>query len=105
LTAVWPQLGAVPSFAREALEADALYAGYVDRQRLEISEIENEKSKPLPAGLNYAAIPGLSIELRQKLSKVRPVTLAVASRIDGMTPAALVCIMAAVRSGQLTNAA
>jgi tRNA uridine 5-carboxymethylaminomethyl modification enzyme len=105
LTAVWPQLGAVPSFAKEALEADALYAGYVDRQRLEISEIENEKSKPLPAGLNYAAIPGLSIELRQKLSKVRPVTLAVASRIDGMTPAALVCIMAAVRSGQLTNAA
>jgi tRNA uridine 5-carboxymethylaminomethyl modification enzyme len=105
LAVLWPELSSVASDAREALYADALYAGYADRQRREIEDIEKEQGRPLPEALNYSAIPGLSMELRQKLSKVRPVNLAVASRIDGMTPAALASIIAAIRSGQAVDAA
>jgi tRNA uridine 5-carboxymethylaminomethyl modification enzyme len=105
LALLWPELGAVPESAREALYADALYAGYADRLRREIADIENEQGRPLPEGLNYSAIPGLSMELRQKLGKIRPANLAVASRIDGMTPAALACIIAAIRNGQAVDAA
>ena len=105
LAALWPELSSVSADAREALYADALYAGYADRQRREIADIEKEQGRPLPDALNYSAIPGLSMELRQKLSKVRPANLAMASRIDGMTPAALASIIAAVRSGQAVDAA
>jgi tRNA uridine 5-carboxymethylaminomethyl modification enzyme len=105
LAALWPELSSVSADAREALYADALYAGYADRQRREIADIEKEQGRPLPEALNYSAIPGLSMELRQKLSKVRPANLAVASRIDGMTPAALASIIAAIRSGQAVDAA
>jgi len=105
LAALWPELSSVSADAREALYADALYAGYADRQRREIADIEKEQGRPLPEALNYSAIPGLSMELRQKLSKVRPANLAVASRIDGMTPAALASIIAAIRSGQAIDAA
>jgi tRNA uridine 5-carboxymethylaminomethyl modification enzyme len=105
LAVLWPELASVSSDAKEALYADALYAGYADRQRREIEDIEKEQGRPLPETLNYSAIPGLSMELRQKLSKVRPANLAVASRIDGMTPAALASIIAAIRSGQVVDAA
>jgi tRNA uridine 5-carboxymethylaminomethyl modification enzyme len=105
LAVLWPELLSISTDAREALYADARYAGYADRQRREIADIEKEQGRPLPEALNYSAIPGLSTELRQKLSKVRPVNLAVASRIDGMTPAALASIIAAVRSGQVVDAA
>ncbi len=105
LAVLWPELVSVTPGAREALYADALYAGYSDRQRREIEDIEKEQGRPLPDRLNYSAIPGLSMELRQKLSKVRPVNLAVASRIDGMTPAALASIIAAIRNGQAVDAA
>jgi tRNA uridine 5-carboxymethylaminomethyl modification enzyme len=105
LAELWPELASVSLDAREALYADALYAGYSDRQRREIADIEKEQGRPLPEALNYSAIPGLSIELRQKLSKVRPANLAVASRIDGMTPAALASIIVAIRSGQAVDAA
>jgi tRNA uridine 5-carboxymethylaminomethyl modification enzyme len=105
LVLLWPELRAIPEAARDVLYADALYAGYAERQRREIADITKEQGRPLPEGLNYAAIAGLSMELRQKLGKIRPANLAVASRIDGMTPAALACIIAAVRNGQAIDAA
>ena len=100
LAELWPELRGMSAGAREALHADALYAGYAERQQREIESINREQGRLLPASLNYAVIPGLSMELRQKLARIRPATLAVASRIDGMTPAALACIIAAIRSGQ-----
>ena len=86
---VWPELGAIPSHAVEALEADALYAGYLGRQDEEIRTLRKEEQLCLPDGLDYAALPSLSAELRQKLQRVQPATLGQAARIDGMTPAAL----------------
>ena len=89
LEAIWPQLKAIPAHAKIALEADALYAGYTDRQQREIAEARRENNLAIPNELDYAAIPGLSMELRQKLARVGPATLGHAMRIDGMTPAAI----------------
>lgn len=94
---VWPQLAALPWHAVEALEADALYAGYLQRQDAEIRALHREEQRRLPTDLQYQGIPGLSAELSQKLARVRPATLGQASRIDGMTPAALATVLAFVR--------
>ncbi len=86
-----------PAFAKEALEADALYAGYMDRQEAEILALRKDEAVILPAEMDYFAIPSLSMELRQKLSKVRPATLAQAARVEGMTPAGLACLLGQLR--------
>lgn len=97
LTTIWPQLADLPKFAIDALEADALYSGYVRRQEADIVALRKEEQLGLPAALDYHAIPSLSAELRQKLTRVRPATLAQASRIDGMTPAALAALLGHVK--------
>jgi tRNA uridine 5-carboxymethylaminomethyl modification enzyme len=97
VTRIWPELAELPRFAQEALEADALYAGYMDRQTAEIASLRREEQSLLPEDMDYFAVPSLSIELRQKLQKARPETLAQASRIEGMTPAGLACLLAYVQ--------
>lgn len=97
LTELWPQLGALRPDVVEALEADALYAGYLQRQTADIDALRREERLALPASLDYSAMPSLSAELRQKLAAVRPSTLGQASRIDGMTPAALAVILSQVK--------
>ena len=74
---------------REQLQIRAKYAGYIDRQRDEIERLQRYENTALPADFDYAAISGLSNEVRQKLLETRPQTLARASRIPGVTPAAV----------------
>jgi tRNA uridine 5-carboxymethylaminomethyl modification enzyme len=93
IDSIWPELQGLPKYARDALEADALYAGYVGRQEAEIATLRQEEAFQLGTEVNYTAIPSLSAELRQKLLQVRPLTLGQAARIDGMTPAALAAIL------------
>ncbi len=94
---IWPQISGLTPDCREAVEAEALYAGYLDRQTTEIAALQKEDHLPLPATLDYHSMPSLSMELRHKLAKVRPVTLGQASRIDGMTPAALAVVLSHVK--------
>jgi tRNA uridine 5-carboxymethylaminomethyl modification enzyme len=94
---IWPEIGALPVFAQEALEADALYSGYMDRQNVEIETLRREESFAIPTDIDYFAIPSLSMELRQKLNRVKPETLGQAQRIDGMTPAGLACLLGSIR--------
>jgi tRNA uridine 5-carboxymethylaminomethyl modification enzyme len=94
---IWPELNSVKDHAREALLADALYAGYADRQLREIEAIRENQGRAIPLELDYGAIPGLSTELRQKLAKAKPVSLDQASRIDGMTPAGLALVISAIK--------
>ena len=94
---IWPEIGALPAFAQEALEADALYSGYMDRQNVEIETLRREESFAIPNDIDYFAIPSLSMELRQKLNRVKPETLGQAQRIDGMTPAGLACLLGSIR--------
>ncbi|MFO1131730.1 MAG: tRNA uridine-5-carboxymethylaminomethyl(34) synthesis enzyme MnmG [Hyphomicrobiales bacterium] len=97
VTSIWPQLEDLRPDVVEALEAEALYAGYLQRQEADIDALRREEQMALPVGLDYAAMPSLSAELRQKLAAVRPATLGQASRIDGMTPAALAGILGHVK--------
>ena len=105
LEAIWPQLKAIPAHAKIALEADALYAGYTDRQQREIAEARRENNLAIPHDLDYAAIPGLSMELRQKLTRVGPATLGHAMRIDGMTPAAIANLIGWIKRHSTSEAA
>ena len=97
LAAIWPQLGAIPPAIVEQLEIDGRYAGYLDRQERDIVAFRRDEALNLPDGLDYAAIGGLSAEVRGKLAAARPATLGAASRISGVTPAALVALLQYVK--------
>jgi tRNA uridine 5-carboxymethylaminomethyl modification enzyme len=94
---VWPEIAELPDYALAALEADALYVGYLERQEADIVALRKEEQLVLPNTLDYRAIESLSAELKLKLSHIRPSTLAQASRIDGMTPSALGVLLAHIK--------
>ena len=95
--AVLQQLGladaAIDPLAAEQVEIEVKYAGYVTRQQAEIERAARYENARLPVELDYSAVSGLSNEVRQKLMQHRPETLAQASRISGVTPAAVSLLM------------
>jgi tRNA uridine 5-carboxymethylaminomethyl modification enzyme len=97
LAGIWPQIAAWPGAVREQLEIDAGYAGYLDRQAADAEAFRRDENLSLPAELDYAAVGGLSNEVREKLAAVRPLTLGQAARIEGVTPGALTALLAHVR--------
>jgi len=97
LSSVWPELSAIPAVVAERLQTDARYAVYMDRQEASIAAFKKDEAVAIPPALDFAAIAGLSHEIRQKLARHCPSTLAQASRIDGMTPAALMLVLAHIR--------
>jgi tRNA uridine 5-carboxymethylaminomethyl modification enzyme len=97
LIRVWPQIAAWSPQVREQVEVDAAYAGYLDRQNADVEAFQKDEALRLPVDLDYAAVGGLSNEVRQKLLAVRPTTLGQAGRIEGVTPGALTALLAHVR--------
>ena len=95
--AVRPEIADWSPAVREQVEIDAVYAGYLDRQASEAEALRREEGLSLPADLDYAAIGGLSNEVREKLALIRPLTLGQAGRIEGMTPGALTALLAYVK--------
>jgi tRNA uridine 5-carboxymethylaminomethyl modification enzyme len=71
------------------VEVRAKYAGYIERAQEEIERARRHEELKLPGDLNYALMTGLSHEVRQKLTEVRPMTLGQAARVPGVTPAAV----------------
>ena len=100
---IWPELAALEPEIVEQLEIDAQYAGYLDRQDADIVAFRRDEGRALPAGLDYAAIVGLSNEVRQKLERIRPATLGQAARIEGVTAAALTLVLAHVKGLKARN--
>ena len=98
LSGIWPQLQELEPQVAEQLEIDAQYAGYLDRQEADILAFRRDEALSLPGELDYSAVRGLSAEAAQKLAAIRPATLGQASRIDGVTPAALTLVLAHVKS-------
>jgi tRNA uridine 5-carboxymethylaminomethyl modification enzyme len=96
LARIWPQLGALDSKIAEQLEIDAKYAVYLARQAADVESYRRDEGLVLPDDIDYAALPGLSNEVRHKLAKHRPRTIGQAGRIDGVTPAALTLLLAHV---------
>lgn len=104
VTALWPEVAALDGKVLAQLAIDAQYAVYVERQRADVAALRRDESVAIPDGIEYNAIPGLSIELRQKLAAQRPATLAQAQAIEGMTPAAATLLLALIRRGGLRKA-
>ena len=95
-----PSLASLDAEVREQIARDAMYATYIDRQAVEVEALRRDESHEIPMDFDYRALSGLSFELTAKLERARPATLAQAGRIDGMTPAALTLILAAIRRKQ-----
>jgi tRNA uridine 5-carboxymethylaminomethyl modification enzyme len=91
-----------PEFSGQ-LEIEAKYAGYVSRQLDEIERQRGLEEQPLPPDFDYMALTSLSIEVRQKLNQMRPATLGLASRISGVTPAAVSVLMVYLKRGELAR--
>lgn len=105
LVAVVPELAGIPVDIQIQLKRDALYVTYIARQKREIEALERDEAQVIPRGFTYAGLPGLSNELASKLGKVAPTTIAQAARIDGMTPAALLLILAYLRKSSSAKSA
>ncbi|PPC82532.1 MAG: tRNA uridine-5-carboxymethylaminomethyl(34) synthesis enzyme MnmG [Hyphomicrobium sp.] len=100
LAGIWEDIARIPPRIAAQLEIDARYASYVRRQDEDVAALHRDEAVSLPSDLDFAAMPGLSTELSRKLSVQRPTTLAQAGRIEGMTPAALLLLLAHVKSAK-----
>jgi tRNA uridine 5-carboxymethylaminomethyl modification enzyme len=104
LMSIWPQLQEAPPKIAKQLEIDTLYTHYMSRQDADIRAFRRDEALKIPNGLDFANIPGLSNEAKAKLESGRPATLAAASRISGVTPAALTALLAYVKRGDARRA-
>ena len=106
LIKIWPELGQFSPEIAEQVEIDALYSGYIVRQEADITAFRKDENLALPGDLDYTAIGSLSTEIRNKLIAARPATIGAASRISGVTPAALTALLRYVRkTGTTTKSA
>lgn len=97
LTAIDPFVEQVPPVVREQAEIQIKYKGYIDRQLDQVERAKKIEGTQIPAGFSYDGLPGLSTEVREKLGRQRPDTLGQASRIPGVTPAAVGVIAMALK--------
>ena len=94
---VFPELHDLDVATRDQLVIEATYAGYLERQKADVEALRRDESLEIPGGLDYAAVGGLSNEVRSKLEAVRPATIGQAARIEGVTPGALMALLAHVK--------
>jgi tRNA uridine 5-carboxymethylaminomethyl modification enzyme len=97
LTTWCPESASFASSVIEQVILEAKYAGYVDRQAEQVERFQRLESKPIPPYFDYAVVPQLRVEAREKLARIRPANLGQASRISGITPADLAVVMLYVR--------
>src|SRR5690606_12769660 len=97
LAEIWPELQSIDAAIAAQVEIDARYDSYVKRQEADVAALRKDEAVAIPEAFDYATLPSLKAELRQKLAQQRPATLSQAGRIEGMTPAALMPILAAVK--------
>ena len=97
LYGLWPELKSIKPDIEEQLKIDASYKGYIERQDNDIKAFRRDEKLYLANDLDYSLIGGLSKEMMQKLSQAKPATLGAASRISGVTPAALVALLRFVK--------
>jgi tRNA uridine 5-carboxymethylaminomethyl modification enzyme len=105
LSAVWPELAMLDPKLREALEIDATYAVYMDRQAADIAGVLREESRVIPEEFDFQSLSGLSNELKQKLVAAMPRNLAQAMKVDGITPSAISLILAHIRKNEASAVA
>lgn len=99
LTDLWPDLAAISDRLHAQLEADYRYASYVERQRLDVEALRRDEAMMIPLQLDFSSIGGLSAEARDILARARPETIGQASRLPGLTPAAVVAVLRHIKRG------
>ncbi len=102
---IWPELSDLSPAIVEQLETDGHYAAYLQRQDADVEAFRRDEGLILPETLDYRAVNGLSNELVQRLSAVRPLTLGQASRLEGVTPGALTALLAHIRRSDARRSA
>ncbi|WP_417687326.1 tRNA uridine-5-carboxymethylaminomethyl(34) synthesis enzyme MnmG [Roseibium sp.] len=105
LIQVWPELVDMSPMIAEQVATDALYAVYLDRQAADIEALKRDEALAIPADFNFDALAGLSNEVKQKLATVRPATLGQASRMEGVTSAALTLLLSHIKRQNRQGAA
>lgn len=105
LASIWPQLGGIQPDVVEQLETDGHYASYLERQAADIQAFQRDEALRLPAEIDYGAVHGLSTEVLQKLSTIRPTTLGQAARIEGVTPGAITALLVHIRRQDMRHSA
>jgi tRNA uridine 5-carboxymethylaminomethyl modification enzyme len=100
LILVWPELADLDAETVEFLTTDATYAGYLERQAKDIAAFQRDEGLRIPDSLDYSKIGGLKTEVRLKLTEARPATLGQAARIEGVTPGALMAVLAHMKKAQ-----
>ncbi|MEQ1670630.1 MAG: FAD-dependent oxidoreductase, partial [Hyphomicrobium sp.] len=93
LMPIWPELDRLAQATARQLEVDALYAAYVRRQDDDVAVLKRDEAIAIPVNFDYAAIPSLSAEVRTKLARAKPSTIAQAARLEGITPAAVLVLL------------
>ena len=97
LGSIWPEIKLIDKESEEQIVIESQYAGYLDRQRDDIKDFKKEESLLLPKDLDYKNVGSLSNEIVEKLSAAQPPTLGAASRISGITPAAIIALLRFVK--------
>ena len=90
---IWPKLEYVSADVAEQLEIDAKYKGYIQRQEVDIKAFRRDENLVIPSDLDYSTVGSLSNEMQLRLTKASPETLGAASRVPGITPAALIALL------------
>jgi tRNA uridine 5-carboxymethylaminomethyl modification enzyme len=104
LAEVWPGLGEIPAVLARQLEYDGRYQPYLRRQDADVAAFQRDQALSLPDDLDYRVVSCLSNEVRDKLERARPATIAAAARVPGVTPAALTALLGHVRRASRTAA-
>tara|TARA_Y100001970_G_scaffold22886_1_gene26676 strand:+ start:15229 stop:17103 length:1875 start_codon:yes stop_codon:yes gene_type:complete len=105
LERVWPILKKLTKENKEQIEIEAKYSTYLKRQKLDIEDFKKEEGLKIPKKTNFKKVGSLSNEVVEKLTKIKPPTLGAASRISGVTPAALISIMRYIKKSNNSKAA
>ncbi len=105
LRKVWPELETLNGRVADALEIEASYAVYMQRQSADVAHIRRDENRLIPADFDFTVLSGLSNELKQKLQKAQPYNVAQATKIDGMTPAAISLLLVHLRRDEENVAA
>jgi len=99
-----PDLAGADSLVAEEVETRIKYQGYIDRQERQVEQLKRMEEMQIPGHVDYAKVHGLTTEVREKLSRVQPVSMGQASRISGVTPAALMALQVYLKSSPAEDA-
>ena len=105
LEKIWPELSSLETNIIEQIEIESIYSNYLIRQRVDIDDFKKEEGLLIPKTINFKKVGSLSNEIIEKLTKIKPPNLGAASRISGVTPAALIAIMRFLKKQKNNKAA